>query len=103
MARVSVGDAEGVADPVTDGAGVVVAELLAAAVVLAVPEADPPGVQAASAAAAVPAPKKRPRERRLIRVERSNSRPRSWLGWGSRGSCVEVVMDTSNADGLCRA
>jgi hypothetical protein len=37
-------------------------------------------------------------------VERSNSRPRSWLGWGSWGGCGEVLMDPSwNATGLCRA
>lgn len=92
MARVSVGDADGVADADVEGVAVVVAELVAAAVVLAAPEVDPPGVQATSAAAA-PAPTNMPSDRRLISVERSNSRPRSWLGWGSRGGCGEVVMD----------
>jgi hypothetical protein len=94
MARVNVGDADGVADAEAAGVAVVVAELLAEAdAVLLAGEVDPPGVHAARVAAAVPAPKNSPRERRLIRVERSNSRPRSWLGWGSWGGCGEVVMD----------
>jgi hypothetical protein len=93
MARVSVGDADGVADADAEGVAVVVAELVAAAVVLAAPEVDPPGVQATSAAVAVPAPKNMPSDRRLMSMERSNSRPRSWLGWGSWGGCGEVVID----------
>jgi hypothetical protein len=97
-----MGDAEGVAETDAEEAAVVVAELLVVAVVVADPAAEPPGVQAASAAAAVPAPKKRPRERLLIKVERSNWRPRSWLGWGSCGGCGEVVIDPWNAKGLCR-
>jgi len=92
MARVSVGDADGVADADDDGVAVAEAEGVAVAELLAVPEVEP-GVQAASAAAAVPAPKNRPRERRLINVERSNSKPRSWLGWGSWGGCGEFVID----------
>jgi hypothetical protein len=94
MARVSVGDAEGVADAEAVGVAVVATELLANADdVPAAPGVDPPGVHAARAAAAVPVPKNSPRERRLISVERSNSRPRSWFGWGSWGGCGEVVMD----------
>jgi hypothetical protein len=109
MARVRVGDADGVAD--ADAVVVPVAELLPVAEPLPVaellavaepaeadavpvaPDVDPPGVQAANAAAAVAAPKNSPHERRLISVERSNSRPRSWLGWGSWGRCGEVFID----------
>ena len=43
MARVSVGDADGVADAGAEGVAVVVAEPVAAAVVVAAPEVDPPG------------------------------------------------------------
>lgn len=75
IARVRVG--------VADGEAVTVAVALDVAVAVAVDagvpavEVDPPGVQAASAATAPPAPKNMPSERRLIMVDRSNSRPRS--------------------------
>jgi hypothetical protein len=93
MARVSVGDAEAAGAVVVLVAALVTELPEAAGAVLGAPEPEPPGVQAAKAAAAVPAPKNRPRERRLMRVDRSNSRPRSWFGWGSWGGCGEVVIN----------
>jgi hypothetical protein len=80
-----VGEAEGVPDAEAAGAVVVLLAVADALVVLlaVAPAVDPPGVHAANAAAAVPAPRNNPSERRLMSVERSNSRPRSWLGCGS--------------------
>ena len=60
-----------------------------------------PGVQAARAAA-VPAPRNMPSERRLRSVERSNSRPRSWLGCGSCGGWWRWSCLHGTPAALCR-
>lgn len=96
MARVTVGDAAADAavavvvlavEPAADDSAV--ADAVGAGE--AAPEPGPPGVQAAKAAAADPMPRNTPSERRDMMVERSNSRPRSWLGWGTCGSCPSGV------------
>jgi hypothetical protein len=82
---VSVGLAEGDAVVLAapdEAALSVAADVDVLAVLPDPPLPDPPAVHAARAAAAPPAPRKMPSERRLMRVERSNSRPRSWSGCG---------------------
>ena len=106
IARVSVGEAEAaeegvpVATAVPEAAGVGADVAVAPAAADEPPAEEPPGVHAARAAAA-PALRNMPSERRLRSVERSNSRPRSWLGCGSCGGCGVVVMRPCNPGALC--
>src|SRR6478752_7833317 len=101
MARVNGGVAVAADEPVAAAEAVAVAEEVADDV----EPVFPAGVQAASAAAAPPAPRNSPRDRRLIRVVRSNSSPRSWLGcgWSKSGwsGVREVVMVQGNRRRLC--